>query len=73
MATSSETVKPIPATAAPPNRFGQPTGSRRPPNRLRVASQDAVRMPTGLPTTYPTTIPSVIGEVAAELRMSALM
>ena len=66
-------MKPIPAAAAPPNRFGQPTGGRSPPILGRVANQDAARIPRGLPTTYATMIPSVIGEVGARLRMSPLM
>ena len=42
------TVKPIPATTPAAARPGQVTGSRSP---LRVASQEAPQIPTGLPTT----------------------
>ena len=72
VATSSETVKPIPATAAPPNKFGQPTGSLR-PEPSRVASQEAVRMPTGLPDDVPEDDSERDRRRGGRLRMSALM
>ena len=50
-ATSSETVKPMPAAAAAPASPGQVTVSFTPPNMGRVASHDAPTMPNGLPTT----------------------
>ena len=48
---SSETVKPMPATAPMPPSPGQLTGRRWPPNIRRVASHEAPTMPAGLPTT----------------------
>ena len=48
MATSSETVKPMPAVAAPTASAGKVIVSRAP---RRVASHDAPMIPTGLPTT----------------------
>ena len=48
---SSETVKPMPATAPTPPSPGQLIGSRWPPNTRRVASHDAPMIPAGLPTT----------------------
>ena len=48
---SSETVKPMPATVAPPAVTGQLSPRRRPSSHGRDASQTAPRMPSGLPTT----------------------
>ena len=49
VATSSETVKPMPADVAATTSTGQVTVSRARP--MRVASHVAPRMPTGLPIT----------------------
>jgi hypothetical protein len=65
VATSKETVKPMPAEAAAPINTGQVTVSRAPPSIGRVASQVAPRIPTGLPMTYAAMIPSVTGDVIA--------
>ena len=51
VATSSETVKPMPADAAPPASAGHVIVSRAPPSAGRVASQAAPMMPSGLPMT----------------------
>ena len=51
VATSSETVKPMPAVAAPAASAGNVTVSRVPPNIRRVPSHAAPRMPAGLPIT----------------------
>ena len=48
---SSETVKPMPATAPPPTIVGQLSDRRRPLSQGRDASQVAVTMPIGLPIT----------------------
>src|ERR687897_162645 len=53
VATSSETVKPIPAIVPPPATAAQPTGGRSRSPLSRVTSHDAPRMPSGLPATYP--------------------
>ncbi len=68
LAMSSDTVKPIPATAPPPASAAQPTGRRNLPPLRRVARNDAPRMPAGLPATYATRIPIVTGEVNARPR-----
>ena len=46
-----ETVKPIPAIAAPPRTDAQPTGGRIRPRLTRVTSHVEPAIPTGLPTT----------------------
>ena len=69
---SSETVKPMPATAPMPASPGQLTGRRWPPKTRRVASHEAPAIPAGLPTTYPTTMPSVTGERSASPRSPPL-
>ena len=51
LATSSDTVKPMPAVAAPPASTAHPAGRRRWPGRSVVISQVAPRMPTGFPIT----------------------
>ena len=51
VATSSETVKPIPADVAATASAGQVTVSRVPPSIGRVASHAAPMIPSGLPTT----------------------
>jgi hypothetical protein len=51
VATSSETVKPIPAIVPPPATAAQPTGGRARPPLTLVYSHDVPRMPSGLPTT----------------------
>ena len=51
VATSSETVKPIPAIVPPPATAAQPTGGRRRPRLSRVTSHDTPTMPIGLPST----------------------
>ena len=68
--TSSEIVKPIPATVVPSHRTGQLIMGGI--LVTREASDIAVIMPTGLPTTYPIAIPSVIGDVTAFARTSSL-
>jgi len=62
---SSDTVKPVPATAPVPVSPGQVRVGRVPPSARRVPTQEAVTIPSGLPATYATTIPSVTGEVMA--------
>ena len=65
VATSSETVKPMPADAAATASAGQVIVRRAPPSAGRVASQAAPMMPSGLPTTYAARMPSVTGDVTA--------
>ena len=48
---SSETVKPMPATAPAPTSPGQLTGEAQAAEHGRVASHAAPTMPSGLPTT----------------------
>ncbi len=50
-AISSETVKPIPATAPPPAVATQPTGGLTRPRLSLLASQAMPVTPTGLPST----------------------
>ena len=73
MATSSDTVNPMPAIVPPPATASQPTGGRRRPRLSRVTSQDTPTMPTGLPTRYPSAMPSVTGEVYAAARKPGLI
>ncbi len=51
VATSSDTVKPIPAIVPPPATATQPTGGRSRSWLTRATSHDAPRMPSGLPAT----------------------
>jgi len=51
LAISSETVKPMPATAPPPMMAGQLSARRSPDSHGREASQAAVQIPIGLPRT----------------------
>ena len=51
VATSSATVKPIPAIVPPPATAAQPTGGCMRPRLSRVTSQEPPTIPTGLPTT----------------------
>jgi hypothetical protein len=46
-----ETVKPIPAIVPAPATDAQPTGGRRRPRLILVASQLAPTIPIGLPST----------------------
>jgi hypothetical protein len=62
---SSETVKPIPATAPAAASSGPLTGGRGPCNDGRDAIHEAPVIPSGLPTMYPRRMPSVIGDLRA--------
>ena len=70
---NSDTVNPMPATAATPTtpRHVAPSGSAPMPSR--VASQVNAVMPASLPTTRPSSTPIVIGDVTASERASALI
>ena len=48
---SSDTVKPVPATAPVPASPGQVRVGRVPPSVRRVPIQEAVTIPSGLPAT----------------------
>jgi hypothetical protein len=50
-AISSDTMKPMPATAPAPVTAAQPTGGRIRPRLTRVSSQAAPTVPAGFPTT----------------------
>jgi hypothetical protein len=69
---NSETVKPIPATAAMPTTPAQVAPLGRWPIPRRDATQENSVMPTGLPTTKPRTTPAVTGEPAASRRAPEL-
>ena len=67
--TNSATVKPIPASPAPPTSCPQCRVSGTVPSRVRSATQVPPVTPISLPTVIPTTIPQVSGEVAAASRL----
>ena len=50
-AISSDTMKPMPATAPAPVTAAQPTGGRIAPRLTRASSQAAPTVPAGFPTT----------------------
>ena len=73
VATSNDTVKPIPAAVPANPTAPQPTGGRNRPRLNTDSSHEPPRIPIGLPTTYPIAIPSVIGEVYAVARKLPLI
>ncbi|KWV73887.1 hypothetical protein PFLmoz3_06155 [Pseudomonas fluorescens] len=62
---SSDTVKPIPDSAAPPNTLPTPTPSGSRPRPRRTATSVMSPMPTSLPSTSPAMTPHVTGEPKA--------
>ena len=62
---SSETVKPMPESAAPPSTWPDPTPRGKAPSPSRTVPSDVTPIPTSLPTTRATTTPQVTGEERA--------
>lgn len=62
---SSDTVKPIPDSAAPPNTLPIPTPTGRRPSPRRTAARVMSPMPRSLPSTSPEMTPQVTGEPKA--------
>jgi hypothetical protein len=62
---SSDTVKPIPDSAAPPNTLPIPTPIGRRPSPRRTAARVMSPMPRSLPSTSPEMTPQVTGEPKA--------
>ena len=65
---NSATVKPIPASPAPPTSWPQRSVSGTCPMPLRSANQVPAVTPTSLPIVRPTMTPQVIGDVNAAAR-----
>jgi hypothetical protein len=72
-ATNSETVKPIPASAAPALMCERARPSGRRPSPERTANPVNSVMPSSFPATRPTMIPMVMGESTARPRESPSM